>query len=71
MNLTTSSANRQVGQRTFAQKIGHFVRRGRRRHDHLLVLSLTSFNSGDSWSRIPQPVEDSRERGIAPESACR
>ena len=58
MNATADQNNKTPNvQRTLVQKLRHrFAPRGRR-HDPFLVLSLATFNSGDSWAEIFSPLK--------------
>lgn len=43
---------------THQKKSRKLFRTRRRRHDRMLVLSMSLFNSGSSWNRIFNPVPE-------------
>ena len=55
--MAASKDNGRIAQRTFAQKIRRLFRPRQRRHDPFLVLSLATFNSGDSWAEVFSPLK--------------
>ena len=48
--------NRDAAGRTFGQRVRMMFRLGARRHDPLLVLSMSIFNFEDGWTRILNPT---------------
>jgi hypothetical protein len=54
--------NRNAARRTVEQRLRDVFRRRPRRHDPLLVLSMSIFNFEDGWSRILNPIR-LRENG--------
>lgn len=53
----------KVSRRSTVSRWANVFRPRRRRHDPMLVLSMSDFNFADSWERILNPIK-SHENGI-------
>ena len=58
MNPQLSPRNKPTAaQRSLTQRVRELLRPRLRRHDPLLVLSLTNFNSGGGWAQVFSPLK--------------